>query len=184
MAQSRVLVDTNCYLRLAQSIRPFLLVSFGESEYCLYVIPELNRELQAKHLKTKFQWIDQPEFMVDRARFPTVGRKQKNSIDRTFDFLWDFVQSELPGPSRVDARYVAYALELQFPLVTDDDMIKLARQFGATVMRSLDLLKLMLNEGHIDMKEIRATVAYWRHVGDTPGQLARRYRQLFGKAPP
>lgn len=170
---------------MAQSIRPLLLVAFGESEYCLYVIPELNRELQAKHLKTKFPWIDQPEFMEERARFPIVSRKQKNSIDRIFDFLWDFVESELPGPSRVDARYVAYALELQVPLVTDDeDMIELARQFGATVMRSLDLLKLMLDEGHIDMKKIRATVAYWRHVGDTPGQLARQYRQLFGTAPP
>lgn len=185
MAQSKILVDTNSYLRLAQSIHPLLCVPFGTSECCLYVIPELNRELRSRHLKNKFPWIDEPEFVEERKRFPTVSRKEKKSIDQTFDFVWDHVETQLPGPSRVDARYVAYALELDIPLVTDDeDMIKLAKAFGASVMRSLDLLKLMLDEKHIDRRKVRATVAYWRHIEDTPGQLASRYRRLFGTDPP
>ena len=185
MAQSKILVDTNCYLRLAQSIHPLLFSPFGQNEYCLYVIPELNVELQGHHLRSKFPWIDQSEFVEGRKHFPTVSRKQKKSIEETFDFLWDYVESELPGPSRVDARFVAYALELQIPLVTDDeDMIQLAKAFGAAVMRSLDLLKLMLDEGHVDMKKIEAIVAYWRHIGDTPGRLTERYRQVFGAKPP
>ncbi len=185
MAQSKILVDTNCYLRLAQSIQPLLCTPFGKQEYCLYVIPELNGELRSRHLRTKFSWVGQAEFLDERERFPTLSRKQKNSINDTFDFLWDFVQNEQPGPSRVDARFVAYAIELQIPVVTDDeDMIKLAQAFGAAVMRSLDLLKLMLDEGHIDIQKIQAIVAYWRHVGDTPGQLERRYRKLFGRKPP
>lgn len=185
MAQSKILVDTNCYLRLAQSIHPLLCVPFGDSEYCLYVIPQLNVELRASYLKSKFPWIDEPDFVAGRKRFPTVSRKQKKAIEQTFDFVWDHVETELAGPSRVDARYVACALELDIPLATDDeDMIELATVFGASVMRSLDLLKLMLDEGHIDLRKIRATVAYWRHIGDTPGQLASRYRKLFGTDPP
>lgn len=38
-------------------------------------------------------------------------------------------------------------------------------------MRTLDLLKLMLDAGHIDMRKIQSIVSYWRYIKDTPGQL-------------
>lgn len=37
MPESRILLDTNAYFRLAQSIRPLLNVQFGEKNYNLYV---------------------------------------------------------------------------------------------------------------------------------------------------
>lgn len=45
MPQSKILVDTNAYLRLAKTVRPLLFVPFGDNEYCLYILPELNEEL-------------------------------------------------------------------------------------------------------------------------------------------
>jgi predicted nuclease of predicted toxin-antitoxin system len=40
------------------------------------------------------------------------------------------VQTELPGPSKVDTWYIAYAIELGIPVVTDDqDMTELAIAF-------------------------------------------------------
>ena len=45
MPQSKILVDTNSYLRLAKSIRPLLFVPFGDKEYCLYILSELNEKL-------------------------------------------------------------------------------------------------------------------------------------------
>jgi len=45
MPQSKILIDTNTYIRLAQSIRPLLFMPFGESEYCLHILQELNDEL-------------------------------------------------------------------------------------------------------------------------------------------
>ncbi|MEA9390931.1 hypothetical protein SJI19_10305 [Acerihabitans sp. TG2] len=45
MPQSKILVDTNAYLRLAKTIRPLLFVTFGDNEYCLYILPELIEEL-------------------------------------------------------------------------------------------------------------------------------------------
>lgn len=185
MPQSKILVDTNSYLRLAQSIRPLLFAPFGDNEYCLYVIPELNKELERRHLKNKFHWVDDPEYRSNRKHYPTVGRKEKKSIEDTFDYLWEHVQTELPGPSKVDALYIAYAIELDIYVVTDDeDMIALAKTFGAKFMRTLELLKLMLDAGHIDMGKIRAIVSYWRHIKDTPGQLTKRYRELFDEDPP
>ncbi len=51
MAQSKILVDTNAYLRLAKTIRPLLFMPFGENEYCLYILPELNEELKSHKLQ-------------------------------------------------------------------------------------------------------------------------------------
>lgn len=48
MTQSKILVDTNAYVRIAKTIRPLLFCEFGENQYCLYIIPELNNELQNK----------------------------------------------------------------------------------------------------------------------------------------
>lgn len=185
MAQSKILVDTNSYLRLAQSVKPLLFVPFGDSDYCLYVIPELNEELVQKKLRNKFPWVDEPEYRNDRKHYPATGRKQKKAIQQNFEFIWEHVETELPGPSRVDALYIAYAIELDVHVITDDeDMIELAKAFGAKVMRTLELLKLMFDAGHIDMKKIRAIVSYWRHIKDTPGQLTKQYRKLFGCDPP
>jgi len=185
MVQSKILVDTNCYLRLAQSVKPLLFAPFGDNEYCLYVIPELNDELERQNLANKFPWVNEPEYQQDRQHYPAISNKQKKAIQSTFEFIWDYVETELPGPSRVDARYIAYAIELDVYVVTDDeDMITLAKAFGAKVMRTLELLKLMLDAGHIDMKKVQSIVSYWRHIKDTPGQLTKQYRKLFGSEPP
>ena len=185
MAQSKILVDTNSYLRLAQSVKPLLFVPFGDKEYCLYVIPELNIELDRQNLENKLPWVNDPEYKQDRQHYPVISNKQKKAIQTTYEFVWDYVVTELPGPSRVDARYIAYAIELDVYVVTDDeDMITLAKEFGAKIMRTLDLLKLMFDAGHIDMKKIQSIVSYWRHIKDTPAQLTRQYKKLFGSEPP
>ena len=102
MPQSKILVDTNAYIRLAKTIRPLLFASFGDNEYCLYTLPELNEELESRKLQSKFHWIEDEEFVENRKHFPSIGRKQKKLIQQTFEYLWDHVQTELPGPSKVD----------------------------------------------------------------------------------
>lgn len=45
MAQNKILIDSNCYLRLAQSIHPLLKNEFGKGHrYCLYVIDGFEGE--------------------------------------------------------------------------------------------------------------------------------------------
>lgn len=188
MAQSKILVDTNAYIRLAQSIKPLLHVPFGADDYCLYVIPELNDELTNQRLANKFQWVCEDEYVESRSFFPSLSKKQKKSIENTYDHVWAFVLSDLPGPSRVDARYIAYALDLDIPVVTDDrDMVELAKTFGAQPMGALQLLKLMLDASHINMVMIDSIIRYWRYIDDSPSGQRRMtidYRRLFRKEPP
>ena len=182
MAQSKILVDTNAYLRLAKTVHPLLFSPFGDNEYCLYILPELNHELTSHRLINKFHWIEEDEFVENRNHFPTIGKKVKKSIDQTFSYLWDHVQSELPGPSRIDALYIAYALELDIPVVTDDqDMVELAIAFDCKVMSTLELLKIMLDCGHTDMKTIKGLVDYWLYIGDRPANLKKDFARLFPK---
>ncbi|EGR1020494.1 PIN domain-containing protein [Vibrio cholerae] len=185
MPQSKILVDTNAYLRLAKTIRPLLFVSFGDEQFCLYILPELNQELAGRKLQSKFPWTEDYEFLENRKHFPSISRKQKQSIKDTFEYVWDYVQTDLSGPSRVDAWYIAYALELGVPVVTDDqDMSELARVFDAQVMSTLELLKIMLDCGHADMKTIDALCSYWQHISDMPAKFHSDYPRLFGKSPP
>ena len=91
MPQSKILVDTNAYLRLARTIRPLLFVPFGDNEYCLYILPELNAELAGRKLQSKFPWVDEDQFTENRKHFPLVGKKQTKSIQQAFEYVWDYV---------------------------------------------------------------------------------------------
>ena len=83
------------------------------------------------------------------------------------------------GISKVDAWYIAYAIELQIPVVTDDqDMTKLAKTFDVKVMPTLGLLKIMLDAGHTDMKTINSLVEYLR-IFDKPANLDSDYKKYF-----
>lgn len=180
MPQSKVLVDTNTYLRLAKTIRPLLFSPFGEEPYCLYILPELNKELESRKLQSKFYWINEEEFTENRQYYPKIGNKQKRFIKETFEYVWGYVVTDLAGPSQVDALYIAYALELDIPVVTDDqDMTALAEVFEAKVMSTLELLKIMFDSGHVDMKTIDGLCSYWRHIADIPANLESDYQRLF-----
>lgn len=181
MPQSKILVDTNAYLRLAKTIRPLLFVPFGDDEYCLYILPELNEELASRKLQSKFPWVDDEEFTENRKHSPLIGKKQKKSIQQAFEFIWDHVQSDLPGPSKVDAWYIAYAYELGVPVVTDDqDMAELAQAFDVRVLSTLELLKIMFDCGHTDMKTINGLCGYLRYWSDFTPRMEADYGRLFG----
>ncbi|WP_320826798.1 DNA-binding protein [Reinekea sp.] len=180
MPQSKILVDTNAYLRLAKTIRLLLFMPFGDNEYCLYILPELNDELGNRKLQSKFPWVEEVEYAENRKHFPIISRKQKKSVEDTFEHVWEYVQTDLPGPSRVDAWYIAYAYELGIPVVTDDqDMTELAIAFEAQVMPTLEMLKIMLDSGHVDMGQIDGLCQYWYHIGDLPAKFKADYDRLF-----
>jgi len=186
VAQTKILLDSNSYFRLAKSIHPLLFEAFGEEAYTLYVLPELEKEYaKTPRLHCKFPWVLEPEFQNNRSKRLSLSKQQKNELPTVYEILWDYVQTELPGPSRVDVTVLSYAYILGIPVVTDDyDMIKLAEVFEITVWKTLDLLKLMLDCAHIDLKQVRRVVAYWGYVDDYPKDFTTDYRRLFGEAPP
>lgn len=180
MTQSKLLVDTNTYIRLAKTIRPLLFIPFGKDKYCLYILPELNNELSNRRLSSKFHWLSDDEYEENRKTFLNVGKKQRNEIDESLKFIWDYVISDIPTVSRVDAIYVAYAYELGIPVITDDqDMTELANAFDVDVMSTLALLKIMLDNKHTDLKTIKGLVDYWKFEGDCPANLHRDLKRFF-----
>ena len=170
MPQSKILVDTNSYLRLARGIHPLLFQTFGDDDYCLYVLPELNEEFEkSARLQHKFAWANEEDYAQNRKHYPKSGKKQHKEIEQAYDFIWGYITTDVPGPSRVDARYLAHALVMEIAVVTDDqDMLAVAEVFGIKTMRTLDLLKLMMDSGHIGLQKVRELVGYWRYSGDMP----------------
>ncbi|OOY49073.1 hypothetical protein BOV94_12545 [Solemya velum gill symbiont] len=186
MAQSKILVDTNSYIRLAKSIHPLLDVIFGEENYCLYVLKELDIEFSKnRRLTTQYAWVDEDEFFNNRKKKLTLSKKNKREIEIAVDFLNEEKITNTLSVSDVDILYLAYGLILSIPVVTDDtDMLNLAETYGITTMKSLDLMHTMLTSEHIDMQKIRQVVAYWEYISDKPAEFRKDYIRLFSEDPP
>ena len=81
MSQTKLLLDTNAYLRLAYTIHPLLFASFGDENYTLYVIEDFQVEFNRQpRVKKKFAWVNENKFMLNREKFLTMSNKEKKDI--------------------------------------------------------------------------------------------------------
>lgn len=186
MSQTKILVDTCSYFRLAQNIHPLLAVSFGKAGYTLYAHEALTKEFErTPRLQTKFDWFTQRAYVENRSRPLQIGRKESKGIDTTLEFMWAHVLAENLKPSPTDVRILATASDLGLQMISDDqDLLGMAEDYGVHANSSLELMFLMLDEKYIDMAKIRQVVAQWIYDRDTPAKFAADYRRLFGEAPP
>ena len=186
MPQRKLLLDTNAYLRLARSVHPLLFSEFGDDRTCLYLIDEFEREIaRSRRLRSKFPWVDEPEYRDNRQIRLQIGRKQKRAIRTAIDFIGDQADADALGVSAVDISALGHAYVLDIGVVTDDtDMRALGSTFGIETIGTLSLLRLMLAAGRIDLAKVRQIAAYWRHERDLPAKFTRDYRKLFGEPPP
>ncbi len=186
MVQSRIIIDTNVYFRLAQSIHPLLKTVFGSKNYCLFVLPEMYKEFKRNpRLKSMFPWVEDQEYAENRDCRLKTTEQQKKDISRTFDFMLAESQSQNLTASRVDIMCLAYGLVLKVLVVTDDtDMIQLGQMFGVEVVKLIDLLKLMLDQKHIDMNKIEEIAQYLQYTQDLPKNFKHDYKKVFGSDPP
>lgn len=186
MAQTKILIDSNVYFRLAQSIHPLLQVEFGQLKYCLYVIKELQAEYDHnRRLRNAFSWVNETEYKQNRACELNLSRKERKEIEQAFDFISNHARDTYPGTSKVDIRALAHALVLEIPVVTDDaDMLDLAKDFNIKTLKTLEILKLMLDCGHIEMATVKQIAAYWIYEEDRPKSFTTDYRKLFKERPP
>ena len=186
MPQTKILLDSCSYFRLAQNIHPLLAISFGQSDYTLYVhsalIAEFSRDAR---LQTKFDWVMRKEYVANRSQALQLGRKEAKAIETTFEYIWEHVKAERLGPSPTDVRILASAAELNLRIVTDDrDLIGLANMYGVHATTSLELMQLMLDSGHIQKDKVRQVVAQWAFDRDVPANFVADYRRLFSEEPP
>jgi len=185
MSQCRILVDSNAYFRLAQSIHPLLNKEFGDKLYCLYCIKELQDEYnRSSRLKNAFSWVNDPEYVENRSHVLEISKEEKSEIKRAYDFILDYVHSVHPGVSKVDVRCLAHAEQLHIPVVTDDEeMLIVAREYGIATFKTLELLKLMLGCRYIGIDKVREIASYWIYLNDRPKDFMTDYKKLFGEAP-
>ena len=192
MAQTKIIVDSNSYFRLAQNIHPFLCQPFGDEGFTLYMHADLTNEIRSSsRIQNRFHWIGESRFISNRNRSISLSAKQKAEIDNTFEFMWEHVKDEFldergKGPSRVDTRIVATAAVLGIRLVTDDqDMIELAATYGIHQITSLELMKLMLDCGHINDAKVDQVVEQWIYDKDTPyAEWQKEFKRVFSRSAP
>ncbi len=186
MSQSKILLDSNVYFRLAQSIHPLLRVEFGKERYCLYVIKELQNEYKKNpRLRNKFSWVNDPEYKRNRECSLNISRKDQQRIVQARDFIKNHARYAYPGISEEDVSALSHGYVLGIPLVTDDsDMLALAAEFGIRTFKTLELLKLMLDCHHIDMTIVRQIASLWIYSDDEPRSFTSDYKKLFKESPP
>jgi hypothetical protein len=165
-----ILLDSNAYLRLANSFHPLLHDHFGEGRYVLYLIPEFQKEFDSNpRLANKFGWVNQPEYIANRKHHISVTRHQKKQVNLTFSYLWAHNISEGLGASRIDVHALAYGDALDIPVVTDDyQMRELGSTFGIEVWSLLNLLEIMYKSKRIELSEIKSLLEYLRYMKDLP----------------
>lgn len=186
MPQSKLLIDSNVYFRLAREIHPLLFQTFGKERWCLYALRELQEEFDnSSRLQRRFRWVDEDSYRLNRSKRLQIGRAERREILEVEKFMWDTVQSECPGPSPIDVRILAHGYVLEIPVVTDDpDMRRLAEIYSVEVKLTLELLKLMLDAGHITMEQVEGVVLYWLEMKDFPTGFNTDYPRIFGARPP
>lgn len=186
MPDNRILLDSNAYFRLAQSIRPLLGAPFGNPSCRLFVLKELQKEYErSPRLKRSFPWVNDPEYVENRSNLLTVTRNEKAEIQRAYDFILDYARNVHPGVSKIDVLCLAHAEQLGIPVVTDDDdMLQLAKDYGIKTLKTLELLKLMLDCGHISKDKVREMAAYWIYLNDRPKDFRIDFKKIFGEDPP
>lgn len=185
MPQSKILLDSNSYFRLAKSIHPLLDVVFGEQQYCLYVLQELDDEYdKSPVLRNKFSWVNDDEYFENRRKRLSVSHYQKREIRLTVEYLREYKITNQLGISHVDIQCLAQAYVLDIPVTTDDlDMHIIAKEYGISRMKTLELMALMLKCGHITMTKIREIAAYWNYIEDKPANFRNDYKKLFRENP-
>jgi len=186
MTPSRILVDSNAYFRLAQSIHPLLNVAFGDKQYCLYVIKELQAEYnRSSRLINAFSWVNDQKYVENRSHLLQITKEEKPEIRRAYDFILDYAHSVHPGVSKVDVLCLAHAEQLRIPVVTDDEEMRtVAGEYSITTYKTLELLKLMLDCCYIGIDKVREIASYWIYLNDRPKDFIVDYKKLFGEAPP
>jgi hypothetical protein len=187
MAQTKILLDTNSYLRLAQNLHPLLFQPYGDKELTLYVHKDLKDECARQpRLARKFDWITHPQYEENRKRPLQLSNDQKEEIERNFDFMWGQVVSEGLSPSKIDTRILATAMALKILIVTDDQgMLELAEEYGVQTWTTLELMRSMFDARHISLDQVRRVVDQWIYDGDLPAKTLRKpYKKFFGEDPP
>lgn len=191
------LLDTNTYLRLAKRIRPLLGVKFGQKDYVLTVLKDVEDEVRrSRSLSYRFPWFDQEEFGQERdaARVRLSGA-EKEALSSAQSVLRGHVLSEINRftthgrhpPSPTDCRVLAFSQIREAIVVTDDlGMHLLAKDFEIPIWHGWELLSKMLTARLVSNELVREVYEALERNGDltktwTDAQFTK-FGRIFGRS--
>jgi hypothetical protein len=183
-----VLLDSNAYFRLGNSIRPLLQQTFGTSpKYSLHVLAELDDEYATSvRLRHKFEWLGQAEYRNDRKakRYELQGN-DRTEANNAFSFLMAYADEQKINLSREDLKALAVGFVKGIPVVTDDcGMTQVAEANTIECWNTVKLLRLMVTADRIDMDRVAEILQYWDYEKDLPmppSKLRQVFKEYFGE---
>lgn len=183
--QTKILLDTNAYLRLAKSLHPLLGQTFGEENYALYIHERLQFELnRSERLHSKFNFLFEDEFKINREKIIACSRSQKKEIDITYDFIWNFQKGKGNKLSLEDIYCVATAEVLKLVLVSDEKpIVEVCNAFDVEVINSINLLKLMYDCKYINIEKIMEIRNFLYYINDWQSNFNEDMKKYFNIDP-
>lgn len=196
-AHTLVLLDTNAYLRLAKRIKPMLGVAFGQKNYVLTILKDVETEVHRNGaLKSKYPWFDGEDVAAERgAKQIRLKAEEKAQLDAAQSVLHGWVlmnpvaytTRKRSPPSSTDCRVLAFGQIRNAIVVTDDlGMHQLATDFGITVWHGHELLKKMLTAKLITNEQVKSIFEALEFNNDLTEtwRTAKHatFSRLFGKA--
>jgi len=194
-----VLLDTNAYLRLAKRVRPMLGVKFGQKNYVITILEDVEAEVRrSPRLRFKYPWFDgDAELAGERlATRMRLSRDDREQLDAAASVLHGWVLHDVQRfmshgrspPSSTDCRVLALGQLRAAVVVTDDlGMHDLAREFDIAVWHGFELLAKLRTAKVVSNEQVREIYAALEANGDlTASWREARHTVLirvFGPAP-
>ncbi len=191
------LLDTNAYLRLAKRIRPLLGKKFGQKDYVLTILKDVEDEVHRNpRLLHNFPWFDVDDLAAERmAQTIRLKADEKAKLAATTSVLHGLVQMEparfmkhkRSPPSYTDCRILAFGQIRPAIVVTDDlGMHELANMVGIDqIWHGHELLKKMLSAKLIGKDMVREIYEALENNGDIPATWREAkhvtFIKIFGK---
>lgn len=192
-----VLLDTNAYLRPAKRIQPLLGKKFGQKDYVLTILRDVEDEVhRSPRLKYIYPWFDTGNLADERlAHSPRLSSDEKAKLTAATSVLHGLVQMDAAKfmtkgrspPSYIDCRVLAFGQIRSAIVVTDDlGMHELASMLGIDIWHGPELMKKMLSAKVITNDLVREIYAALEANNDlTQIWLEAKhsaFAKLFGKA--
>jgi hypothetical protein len=187
-----VLLDTNAYLRLAKRIKPLLGVEFGQKQYVLTILKDVEEEVhRSPKLRYHFPWFDDAILTEERlAKQVRLSNDEKQQIKAAASVLRahvlenvdEFTSHKRSPPSYTDCVCLAFGQVRPAIVVTDDiGMHKLASEFEIKIWHGYELLKKMLSAKLIDNTRLQKIYEALEVNDDLPRAWREAKHTVFKK---
>ncbi len=190
-----VLLDTNAYLRLAKRIRPLLGKTFGQKDYELTVLKDVEEEVyRSNRLLFHYPWFDDPDLNQERVckriRFKQNERQEIEAMTsvlraHVLEHVEAYSTKRRSPPSHTDCFCLAFGQVRPAIVATDDlGMHQLAHEFEIPIFHCHEVLKKMLTAKMIDREMVMEIYDALERNNDLPHSWNEvkhvAFKKIFG----